>query len=376
MSSPPAIFQLSKTVIFIFYLSYFFQVMWQQQDTCYYSLEPHYAIKKKTDYQFACFDFDDTLYKQDTTDFCHPTLLDQLICLHHQGFHIVVFSNQYGVSKGHTTLDKVKYRFEHFQRQINASIFFATNKDHYRKPCTGMFALFLQTSQVTKWNRFKSFYYGDAAGRVGDFAISDLYFAHNINLPFYLPGRHLRLEQTDPKIAPKFNLYSHLPLPMVCAGPSFERLPPLICVLMVGPPGAGKSTLAAQLPQPLEILNLDTLKTRARFNKQFTAALAARRSVCVDNTNGSSHVRAPYIAEARQQGYITVCYFFNYSKDMSTHLCHMRTQLGGIYIPPVARHVYYKAFEPPTDTEFDYMFTISGLTQPPPEYWFHYNLLE
>ena len=58
----------------------------------------------------------------------------------------------------------------------------STADDKYRKPNIGMW------ETLSKMIDIKSaFYIGDAAGRKGDFSDSDLKFAENIEIQFYVP---------------------------------------------------------------------------------------------------------------------------------------------------------------------------------------------
>ena len=59
-------------------------------------------------------------------------------------------------------------------------------------------------------------------------------------------------------------------------------------ILFIGIPASGKSTFYHRVLEdlPLDYVSLDALGTRAREKSAFDAALAARWSVCVDNTNG------------------------------------------------------------------------------------------
>ena len=57
----------------------------------------------------------------------------------------------------------------------------------------------------------------------------------------------------------------------------------------------------------------------------------------------------------------------------------MRVQMGGAYIPPVARHTYYKRLEAPTEDMFDELHVIKGFPLwkqlgIPKEYYYSYNL--
>ena len=70
--------------------------------------------------------------------------------------------------------------------------------------------------------------------------------------------------------------------------------------LFIGIPASGKSTFYHRVlkNKNLDYVSLDMLKTRTREWATFEAALAARRSVVVDNTNVTKALRARYLAPA------------------------------------------------------------------------------
>ena len=83
-------------------------------------------------------------------------------------------------------------------------------------------------------------------------------------------------------------------------------------LLFIGIPASGKSTFYRRVlaDRNLDYVSLDELRTRARERAAFGAALAARRSVAVDNTNVTKALRARYLAPAKAAGYRTAGLFF------------------------------------------------------------------
>lgn len=345
-------------------------------NTCRHSILPCSTNK------LAMFDLDDTIYKKDTTVYCTGALA-MLQRAHDQGYHIVVFSNQYGISKGHTTHSAVESRISELRLTsgLRISVLYSTEKDKYRKPMVGMYDLFLEHINV-KTPDPASYYCGDAAGRQGDFAVSDRYFASNIGVQFLTPDAQL------PPIALKHDLYRHLDLhSMIVPDPiNMDELKDKTLVIMVGPQGAGKSTMSELIVSRsrskglFHRLNRDTLGSK--LMSQFTNLLSKDHSMIIDNMNGKKSDRNVYISAAKKSGYTVVCFYFDIPKEFSIHMCDTRTQLGGKRIPPVARHTYYKYKEAPTLTEnIDIIHIVRGIPSYidnpiPKEYYYLYNLAD
>lgn len=86
---------------------------------------------------------------------------------------------------------------------------------------------------------------------------------------------------------------------------------PLLLVF-IGIPASGKSTFFHSVLEELDLdcISLDALRTRAREKAAFDAALVAKRSVVVDNTNVTKAFRSKYIAPAKDADYRIVGLFF------------------------------------------------------------------
>ena len=115
-----------------------------------------------------------------------PNRISTLKKLRERGFTIVIFTNQKS-----TTENKVKFNFERMNHFINlipdipVMLYMSITDDMYRKPQTGMY----QTLQKMVPTITSAFYCGDAAGREEDFSDSDLKFAQNSGITFYVPEK-------------------------------------------------------------------------------------------------------------------------------------------------------------------------------------------
>lgn len=113
---------------------------------------------------------------------------------------------------------------------------------------------------------------------------------------------------------------------------------PLELVVLVGLPGAGKSTFARRFAQSHERVSRDELRQsrspRRRHAELIVRALRAGRSVVVDDTNVSPEQRAPLFAAARAHDARVVVYRFT----AEPHECVARNaqREGAARVPAVA----------------------------------------
>jgi len=135
-------------------------------------------------------------------------------------------------------------------------------------------------------------------------------------------------------------------------------------VIFTGLPGSGKSTYYREHYAATHVhVSKDLMpNARARDERQWReieAALAAGRSVVVDNTNPSREARAPLIALGRRLGAKIVGVFFDV--DASVCIARNRGREGRARVPNVAIFTTRKKLQPPElDEGFDELVVISA----------------
>jgi predicted kinase len=125
-------------------------------------------------------------------------------------------------------------------------------------------------------------------------------------------------------------------------------------VVFVGLPASGKSTFyrerfAATHALVSKDLMPNNRRKAARQRELIVAALAAGRSVVVDNTNTRRADRAELVALARAAGAATTLYHFTAPLDAC--LLRNRKREGKARVPDVAVLMANKRLEPPGDDE-------------------------
>ena len=92
-------------------------------------------------------------------------------------------------------------------------------------------------------------------------------------------------------------------------------------VVLVGPPGVGKSHFVGEFLKQNHFthINRDTLKTWQKCVAETEKALAAGKSVVVDNTNGDVASRARYVECAKKKGITIRCFNFVSSLELAKH---------------------------------------------------------
>ncbi len=136
------------------------------------------------------------------------------------------------------------------------------------------------------------------------------------------------------------------------------------CVILVGLPGAGKSTFYRERYPSHEHISKDALPNagnkQARQDAALRRALAAGRSVIVDNTNVSPAERAAVIAIAREFDARVVGYYIEASTREAVARNEGRT--GRARVPKVAIFTAAKRLVPPVAEEgFDELHTLRVL---------------
>jgi predicted kinase len=140
---------------------------------------------------------------------------------------------------------------------------------------------------------------------------------------------------------------------------------PLELVIFVGLQAAGKSTyyrdhFAATHVHVSKDLMKHARSRDGRQEQEIARALAAGRSVVVDNTNPTPAVRAPLIALGREHGARVVAYFFE--TTVKDAVMRNRAREGKARVPDVALYVSARKLVPPSDDEgFDEVHVIAPL---------------
>lgn len=353
----------------------------------------------------AAFDLDSTLIKtksgakfaRNATDLVlwSADVLPKLQQCVDDGCVLVIFSNQHGVSKGRPTKDMIRARIHEVANTLDLpiAVYMATGKDRFRKPCIGMWELFIsRMGGEDRVNKLSSFFVGDAAGRKRDFSDSDLKFAINIELTFHTPENFFKGTPYTPSglSLGDFNPHNFVTEGQFQMGEPHgdaevrecleqivrpKTMGPLLMegfatgddgapkkqtmVILVGSPASGKSTFSKRY---LTIngyvwVNNDS-STTAKALKAAAAAIAEGKSVVVDNTNGTKTARAKYLEIAKKQGNVAMyCLKMETPKNLAMHLNVVReilTSGAQKRLAPVAFNMYFKReTEPDLNEGFD-----------------------
>jgi predicted kinase len=136
------------------------------------------------------------------------------------------------------------------------------------------------------------------------------------------------------------------------------------CVILVGLPGAGKTTFYRQRYPSHDHISKDTLPStgnkQAKQDAALRRALAAGRPVIVDNTSVSPAERAAIIAIAREFDARIVGYYVEATTREAVSRNETRT--GRAKVPKVAIFTCAKRLVPPALHEgFDELHTVRAL---------------
>ncbi|XP_037244475.1 LOW QUALITY PROTEIN: bifunctional polynucleotide phosphatase/kinase [Falco rusticolus] len=328
--------------------------------------------------QIAGFDLDGTLittksgkvFPTSPEDWriLYPEIPKKLKQLHNDGYKLVIFTNQLGISRGRLRPHDFKAKVEAVTERLGVpfQVLVATGPGIYRKPVLGMWDhLCEEANEDVTVSVPDSFYVGDAAGRPPnwapgrkkkDFSCSDRLFALNAELRFHTPEEFFlgwapapfNLPTFDPRhYDPEAPLYDPPDAPLVSTSPEV--------VVAVGFPGAGKSTFLKThfIPAGYAYVNRDTLGSWQRCVAACEAALAQGHPVAVDNTNPDPESRQRYVDCARAAAVPCRCLHFTASLEQARHNCRFRdmTESGHVPVTDVVLHGYKSRFIAPSPAE-------------------------
>ena len=291
----------------------------------------------------------------------YPNIPKKLNELHENGYKIVILSNQLAIGRGKTSKGTIQGKILDIEEECDVplSAVLATIDDEFRKPSPNLFEFFTE-AMITKNVDYKeSFYVGDLAGRINEWApgktkdkgCTDRKFASNIGINFKTPEEFFLDEKTAPfewgTINPKlieeadtFNSEEFI---------SDEQE----VIIFVGYPSSGKTTFAKQYLTPHGYVHIsrDIYKSTNTVFKGLSKALAEGKSVVIDDTNPSIKGRHLYIKIAESSGVSIRCFYFNTSFELSKHLNNLRVLVSkGDYgvTPMVAYNMFQKQYQKPS----------------------------
>lgn len=311
--------------------------------------------------------------KQQVTS--HTTVCSTLKMYYDNDYKIVIISNQKGLVN-----EKLINRFKEKLDKIAAAlmipfeIYVSIKDDIYRKPMpTFGLTVYTTLNNNIKSSHPNSFYCGDAAGRVNDFADTDYKFALNIGAKFYLPEDIFNIRDITSHDNPTATLPA-IPKHPLDNIPAFDKstlntdgirtslntdgIRKLI--LLVGLPGSGKTTYynTKLKDSSYQYINMDTLKTKQKCLKMTKEYMCQGLNIVVDNTNVDVNTRAQYINLAKEvtshNNYRVICLVFTTPLELCQHNNYYRHYIskGSIpLIPIIAYRIAEKKYQKPTIDE-------------------------
>lgn len=326
----------------------------------------------------AAYDLDGTLIKTksgnvfpktiDDWQIAYPEVPGKLKSLHKNGFKIVLFTNQAGISKGKLKIEDFKQKIGSIQAKLNVpfQVFVSTGKGKYRKPLTGMWdALTQLKNDGIKVDRARSFYVGDAAGRPEqkkpvkrkkDFSCGDRLMAINVGIPFFIPEVHFQNakdhEWTKPEFEPKVALECRELLSP--PGSKLVSSQPEV-IIMIGFPGSGKSHFVKNHLEPKGYvsINRDTLGSWQKCTSLLESTLRSGKRAVVDNTNPDAESRKRFVEIAKKMKVPCRCFKMSASYKQAKHNNAFRelTNRNHASINDMVFNMYKSKYQEPTKEE-------------------------
>lgn len=313
-----------------------------------------------------------------------PERIDYFYKKNKENTGLVIFSNQSKISD-HSFLSQFKRKIESIVSALNSNFnlpficLFSSKNDFFRKPSFGMFDYIL-LNFYPNLNLNECVFVGDAAGREKDFSDSDYKFAINSKIEFNIPENffsskgkeYKKIEfKLDFKFSDCMSMFTYdeydseeyLFWKNVISNANKANKKNLF--LFVGAPGSGKSTFFYSHFEKEGYVRINNDSTTVKKANQILCnSLNQGEKIVVDNTNSKKSVRKEIISKAEAKEYSVFCIFFDFTKEMSIYLNHLRRLIISYKeyksesegkevihsnpVPTVAIHSYYKYLEVPS----------------------------
>lgn len=332
-----------------------YKLKWNEFDGYLCGVSESFTYKNK----LAMFDLDGTLIEvksgkkfpisENDWKFKYDNTIKKILELSDDNYSVIIISNQGGIEKKHQDAKQWMNKIDNICDKLKVDILAlcSTGKNKFRKPYPTFFNEHI-TKNVKELDIKKSFYCGDAVGRKTDFSDTDLKFAINCKVNFYIP-EHIFLNEKN--IIPKID-YPEL------VTRSFEiNFRPnknQEMIIMVGFQGSGKSLVAKYISDVFnyKIINQDTLKTQAKCKKECEKYISENQSVIIDATNASDTTRKIWIDIARLHKYKVRIIKMKTSESISLHNnCYRYYKKNIAPVPKVAYNIYKSKYKEPSKKE-------------------------
>lgn len=333
-------------------------ITWQNGDEYLFGKTDGFKWAQK----IASFDLDGTItvtkskkrfpISSDDWEFYDKAVQQKLKDLVKQKYCLVIVSNQAGL-KGNPKRQEWMTKLNAIQKVLNLDflVFCSTHDNEFRKPLP----MFFFTEKFCPQNIFEkkhidSFYCGDACGRKGDHADTDLKFALNCGLSFKTPEMlFLNENSVIPEIV-------YPDIQSILKSKSDFKFKPSMSpemIIMVGYPASGKSSISSLLEQNHNyvIINQDTLKTKAKCFKFANENCKHKKSIVIDNTNRDKQIRYEWITLANKYNYNVRCILIDVQKNVAMHNNIYRYLNTGKYISKIVYNTYGANYEQPESSE-------------------------
>jgi len=253
---------------------------------------------------------------------------------------IIIFSNQMGISKGHINEEDILFKIKNIQKKLNKNFIFIASKedDIFRKPRIGMYE-YIEKKLSIEFDKKKSFYVGDMAGRVKDKTDTDRKFALNLGIKFYTPEEYfLNKDEEEYKL-------SGYKLDNKHKGSKINLDVKKELVMISGLPGSGKSYLAKKFVD-YKFFSRD--ENGAKYLKLAEKSIKNNEPVVIEGLFSNNESRNKVLELVKNTDYTTRLIQMDTDVELAYHLNLYRSLFEGKdKIPMIVYHKYKKNYEAP-----------------------------